>query len=523
MKRLFPLLGGLFLLAAFVYSGWRALGVRHAPDDGRIVIRIAHQLLQTGMRESFDEAAAEYSRLHPHVSIEQIAIPIRMWSQWLRTQLVGGTVPDITSLANTNEEITARHYLMLGEEIHAPNPYNAGTPLDGVPWRDTFTDGLSRMYALSPSSGELVGVNLQLNTIRVFYNLDLLRKVTGSADIPSDYRELRALGEQVATYNRAHGLNRVPIASCEPYLPYLAGLLAPSQTQKLARELSPFNTLGLSPMDQAGLMLEGRLSYAETPELRSSLALLRDVSTLLTPGFAALSRDDALFAFMQRHALAICAGSWDYAAFVADGSFEVGVGPVPLPAPDDPDYGRFIIGPASEADGHPEAFFGVTRYSRHPDVALDFLRFLSSYTVARRFTENTWRISAIAQVPPPSAASGLAPRVDGEVNGFYLLPFGFNEASIVFNRNRHLLLGARGDVDTFAREMDRQLPAAVARDVELQLNHMLRAIRRADTHIGLLASAPADTLTAQDAPRFFENQSQRQFEHTLHSPRRPSP
>jgi ABC-type glycerol-3-phosphate transport system substrate-binding protein len=525
MKRYFNYLGVAIVVACFGVSAWRAIRVQAPPSDGRVVIRIAHQLLQTGMRESFAQAAEEYSRIHPNVTVEQIAIPIRMWPQWLRTQLTGGTAPDITSLAATNEEVTSRHYRMLSNEVHSPNPYNAGTPLEGVPWRDTFVDGLSRMYAQSATSGELVGVNLQLNTIRVFYNVNLLRRVTGSGQLPSTYEELRALGDQVERHNREHGTRLVPVASCEPYLPYLAGMLLPSQTQRLARRLSTMRNLALAPADQARLMATRELSYSATPEFQSSLHLLRDVSTLLSPGFASLARDDALFAFMQQHAVAICAGSWDYAAFVAHDAFEVGVGRVPLPSVNHPKYGHNIIGPASEADGIPEAMFGITRYSRQPEVALDFLRFLASYRTATVFTENTHRISALLHVPPPEAAPGLAPQLDGELNGFSVsLPGQFANANIVFNRNLHLLLGHRGDVDAFARSMDELMPAAIAEDLTRQRAQLMRTIRRADAHLGILETAPPGIRTEQTSARFLEIQTQRQFDHLLQSrPLTPNP
>src|SRR5690606_31195247 len=154
------------------------------------------------------------------------------------------------------------------------------------------------------------------------------------------------------------------------------GEILPSQTQKLTRELSPMRTLNITPMEIARLLLDDTLSY-ETAEIRASLSLLRDISTLLTPCFTSLQRYYALFAFLQRRAVMICAGSWDYAVFVSEGDFEVGIGPIPLPAANDPVYGHNVVGPSSEAGGMPEAHFGVTRYSRHPEVALDFLRFLT--------------------------------------------------------------------------------------------------------------------------------------------------
>ena len=42
------------------------------------------------------EAVAEaYMARHPDVVIEQMPIPLRVWPMWVRSQLTGGTIPDL--------------------------------------------------------------------------------------------------------------------------------------------------------------------------------------------------------------------------------------------------------------------------------------------------------------------------------------------------------------------------------------------------------------------------------------------
>ncbi len=484
----------LVLTGVFGASVWHVLTRQQArAESGRVVLRIGHWLLQAGMRESFDEAAAAYQALHPNVRVEQVTVPIRMWPSWLRTQLIGGTAPDLMGLRNANEEIIARYFVPITDSLAEPNPYNDGTPLEGVPWQETFIDGLDSMRNLTPTAGEVSSVLLLLNTTRLFYNRPLLRTITGSDKAPEDFAALLALGKQVEDYNQRTGNRLVPIAACGVYSEYLFASLMPSQTQKLARELSPLQTLVLKQPEMASMMLDKRIGYATTPELRSSLELLRDVSGLMTPGFNQLQRDDALFAFMQKNALMIFAGSWDYTVMANDAGFEIGICPLPLPSTEDPHFGKFMAGRSAESIGSPDAVFGIVRTSPNREIALDFLRFLSSWRIARIFTANTYRMSAVMEIEPPAHAAGLAPVREGEINGFrpdFSANFGGGNAYNVFQRNLYLLLGARGNPDEFAGRLDEEMPAALQADLIRYTSNLRRNTRQLDARLGLLLSQP---------------------------------
>ena len=55
----------------------------------------------------------------------------------------------------------------------------------------------------------------------------------------------------------------------------------------------------------------------------------------------------------------------------------MGVMAFPLPGKDDPEFGALVKGPIYDPAG-PGFAFGVTRFSKYPDLAIDFLRFLAS-------------------------------------------------------------------------------------------------------------------------------------------------
>ena len=112
------------------------------------VIRICHWQLETGFREAFEWVIGEYEKIHPDVKVIQLAIPDKAYQQYIVTQFVGRTAPDIIEagqLANSSEATNstiARYFYGLSELVYQPNPYNDGNELKGVPWIHTFKHDL---------------------------------------------------------------------------------------------------------------------------------------------------------------------------------------------------------------------------------------------------------------------------------------------------------------------------------------------------------------------------------------------
>ena len=129
-----------------------SIGTRRRETDASdvISIRIAHWQLEAGAREGLAEAAAEYQKLHPNVRIIQEAIPESTYGQWMSTQLMGGTAPDIVQAGMVDAPLMTaffiRYLLPLSSYVTQPNPYNAGTDLEGVPLFLTFKDGMRRSF-----------------------------------------------------------------------------------------------------------------------------------------------------------------------------------------------------------------------------------------------------------------------------------------------------------------------------------------------------------------------------------------
>ena len=154
------ILGGIFAL-----SFWQVIGSRVSRDPDVTVIRIAHWLLHSGMREDFDEAGRDYEALHPDVKVEQIAVPIKGWGSWARTQLIGETAPEVLGASGLSPALHRRYLIPISEYLEEPNPYNVDTDLEGIPWRDTFVDGLTNQVVYNRDLGEHFGVMLQMNSM----------------------------------------------------------------------------------------------------------------------------------------------------------------------------------------------------------------------------------------------------------------------------------------------------------------------------------------------------------------------
>jgi hypothetical protein len=118
--------------------------------------------------------------------------------------------------------------------------------------------------------------------------------------------------------------------------------------------------------------------------------------------------------FAQQRAVFISTGTWDAGSLVeqAKGQFEIGVMDFPMPAKDDPEFGAVLEGPVYE---RPDATFpfAITRTCKHPEVAVDFLRFLSSKAGNQRLNHIIGWIPAIQGTTVPPLLKAFEPHLDG--------------------------------------------------------------------------------------------------------------
>lgn len=499
-SRLTNIVGILLLVTCFVVSAIKLITrAQRETSDKIVVIRLCHWQLETGMREAFDALAAEYQKLHPHVRIEQTAVPGRVYGTYVRTRLAGNNPPDIVEMGGVSDEWLAQHFRPLGEYVRAPNPYNAGTEFESVPWRETFLDGLGNAPGLD-SLQDFYAVPLAVSTTRVFFNRDLYQQITGKSDAPQTYEEFLQVCQQTRQFNARTGRDIVPIAGSRFNANILLGELMQSQTQKLARKLDLLQDLR-PPMHPSVAFLQGMT--LNDVALQRGFGLMREVSQQMQPGFLQFDRDEAMFYFAQQRALMICSGSWDYYSIKHQSPFEIGLFRVPLPSPSHPEYGPQVLGPRAELGSGIGAYFFVSQKSEHPEEAIDFLRFITSRRGNQAFVKISRGVPVVRGARPVPEVEPFLPSTDGVPPGLQIAPlmWGSGELYRVQSNQMHRLMSRDGGVEPFVDALQAEVSVAADRDAmktaqgqidsvrrmdALLLSTLLRGGRRTDAYSGLM-------------------------------------
>jgi ABC-type glycerol-3-phosphate transport system substrate-binding protein len=373
------LIGGAFLWSCYSIISTR---VEESPP-GTVTIRIAHWQFETGVREAIRQQAAEYQKLHPNVRIAQETIPEPVYPTWMTTNLLGQTAPDIVEVpfGKMPDEIILsfhnRYFLPLTPYVGRPNPYNKGDKdLENLPLRATFKDGMRMSYVKEMQ--EYMVMPLSLFGTRIFYNRDLLKKLTGLSEPPKEYRAFLATCEKIAAQSDASGQRYAPIANSKEHIWAWDGMMFNPLTYPLLRRID-FNRDAKVGLDEFFVGVKsGRIDFHH-PALVARYQMMREVYNQSQPGYTGVALQDAVFLFAQQRAVFLSTGTWDARSLQSQAgkNFEIGICDFPRPTPDDQVYGKLLEGPVYEEPerGFP---FAITRTSPHAEQALDFLLFLAA-------------------------------------------------------------------------------------------------------------------------------------------------
>lgn len=175
-------------------------------------LTFAHWQLEDGFREGYADAIRVYEKLKAdqgiNVKVVQTAVPSRGYAQWFLTQLIGGDCADVIELSGS-QELQNQYFLPLSKYLAEENPYNRGTPLEGMAWRDTFADDMAG--ALSPTYSEYFGVSTLMCTTRMYVNVDLYWTAAGSSKLPETLGEWLDSCEKIRAYGDRIGKPLIPI------------------------------------------------------------------------------------------------------------------------------------------------------------------------------------------------------------------------------------------------------------------------------------------------------------------------
>ncbi len=449
-------LGLVLLLATIGLSLGRVMRIhRELFESDKTVLRIGHAALELGFREALDVVIAEYEQLHPDVKIIQNAVPQKIYGEWLNTQLISDTAPDLVELYLASM-VLDEHYLAslfesLADSIDRPNPYNAGTPLADWPWRATFQGGMRSGFR--EGLQDYYGAPITLATIRIYYNKQLLREATGS-DAPLDsFGQFLQACESIQDLSERTGSKVTPIAGNL----YIVGTF-------LRRYRVAFTAGYESEVD---VDLDGLISHRESyigylqgttdmqaSHIRAYFECMKELSRHFGEGYLGLWRDQAAFLFVQGRAAMLAAGSWDATSLFMQSDFEIGVFDFPLPAEGER-WGEYIAGRENEAGHAGSMVIGLYQGSKNKRQALDFLQFLTSRKYNEMLTREAGWIPVITGAHPTERMKPFLPDPTGYPMGVDVRYSGY--VYEVIHGEEWPFLHGEIDYEEFARRVDRAL------------------------------------------------------------------
>lgn len=477
--------GVALLLLAYAISVANTLRVRSIEMDASVpTIRICHWQLEHGVRDAIDTLAREYEkqfyeRTGKRIRIIQNPITERAYRQYVTTQCIGGTAPDLIQYGSKLDmRFMSRYFIPLSEIVRKPNPYNTGTDMDGTPWIDTFRDGLNA--ALDEDGVEYLGIGFSAFTQRLFYNRTIIRKATGTPDVPRGFREFIATCETLMKWAKREGKDDfVPIAGGEYQIPQFLGKFRNAVTLHYAFEKDVDYDGQVTGYETLFAYLKGKHNFSD-PAFRALNEMIRATTNFFAPGFTQMQREDAVFRFTQGNAAFIASGSWDAMTLIHQSDFEVGVVDLPIPTRADPEYGHLVSGPTKEELGT-GFLLGLTNFYdnkipgwedlpgfppgavRKIDVTIDFLHFMTTRENNQRFNRICNWIPVIRGARPLPVLEAFMPDEEGY--------WGANptnmgtETENLYTQRRSEYLEGRRTFDEMVALMEDDLPNRIASDI----------------------------------------------------------
>ena len=424
------MVGVVLLVAAFVASMVRVFSVQKELFDPDVVtLRISHWQLETGYREALDDVIAMYEKLQAakgnKVRVLQMPVGERVYAQWLNTSLISQQAPDICLMGMSamvnNEQYLARYFVPLTGIISQPNPYNAGTALEGVPWRETYFDGMRGVY--NDRLQDYFGVPTAAYNVRLFYNKNMFREATGSDAPPKTFGELMDICAKVSELSKRKDKLVIPIAGSGYSIGMFRDRYCAAFTSGLESILDVDLDGVISQREVYIGLVTGKIDM-HTPQIEAYHKCLQRLCREFGRGFAGKDRMTAAFEFVQQRAAMIATGSWDAASLFKQAEevgFDVGIFDFPLPAKDE-QFGQWVNGKATEASSGASGIYGLYKFSRNRDQALDFLQFLTSQKINQiQMTKAEW-IPVVLGTEPTGRMAPFASDptgFTGRVNMYY--------------------------------------------------------------------------------------------------------
>ena len=427
----FQKLGLIMGLAFYIVSAIMVASIQKGGsilDKNVKTITFAHWQLEDGFRQGFDEAIKmfeEYkAKQGQQVKVLQSTVPVQGYLQWFMTQLVGGDPADVIEL-HWSFDIRNQYFTPLSQYIGNPNPFNKGTPLEGIPWKDTYVDdmrgGLDQNYA------EYYGAGIYIHTFRMYVNMDLLQKATGSRKLPKTLTEWLTICEKMREYGKKAGKPVIPVGVRGFDRGTLGQLLGYYQSQLNAdlNDILPEFCDDASTLDIFKALQERKLSKEKQ---LAAISIVAEIGKYFCDGFPSTDLEQTKFLFFAGKVGFFPEGTWNAFSMINNSPFEVEIIDVPVIGPDHK-YSKFFAGRPSEQGAGVGGLFGIPKASKNFDLALEFLQFITSWKVNQAtMVEHCKWLAAVKEIKYTGIMQKMQP-LQGSRIGSIGFPFSFGTQS----------------------------------------------------------------------------------------------
>lgn len=347
-------------------------------DADTKVITIAHWQLEDGFREGIDAAIAKYEELKAaegqKVKVRQVAIPVRGYSQWYLTQLIGGQPADVLEVSGSSD-ILNQYFTPLSPYIGEKNPWNKGTPLEAMSWRESFADDM--LSALDTAYSEFFSVCTFLHTTRVYVNLDLFEAATGRTELPDTLTEWLADSKKLQEYGRKLNRPIIPIG-VRGFDKGTIGQLFDTYNSQLNTDLSDTGSRYGYGVAVNELFRQINAGELDKRRLLEPVEVVVEAGQYFADGFPAIDLEQTKYLFFSGNVGFFIDGTWNAFSMINNAPFRVGVIQIPMLDKDHP-LGEKAFGRITELGSGIQGRFGIPKKTKNFDLALDFLRFLTSW------------------------------------------------------------------------------------------------------------------------------------------------
>ncbi len=463
-------------------------------DPDVTVLTLAHWQLEDGFREGMAEAIKQFEERKAaegqKVRIIQTTVPFRGYAQWMLTQLVGGDPADLMEITGETN-LQYMYFRSLSSYLGAPNPYNKGTVLEGIPWKDTYIDGMegrvNTVYA------DWFQIPTTFMPTRLHVNLDLLKEATGSDKMPETLEEWLEICEKVKAYGISiqkpigaigvRGTDRGTLYSL--YYQYYSetnGVLLDKDSRYCDGNVLP------------GDILKGMEEGAVSPERQTvAAAICRDLGQYFIEGFPSMDLEQAKYLFTRGMVAFFPTGTWETLSLQQNSKFRMGITRVP-PIGAQGKYAQWYTGKTTESGVTTGAGFGIPKVCKKFDLALDFLKFISSYEANQMLAAKCQWGPGVREARYEGIQKALAPDLEGNP-GISNFPFTVGTGSKSYQKMMEeledLILHSPEDVgkaylENFKGRMDTMIADQKEALIGAERANVDRELQRSQLSLGLL-------------------------------------